>query len=123
MARLGLIIDDDTPSRLMYTNMLRGLGLQTLEAGDGIQALDILQAQALDIVFLDLLLPRKNGIELLEYIYSAPHLTHTHVIVITAHNNYKYDLQLRPGDHFFLKPVALGDIREAIAVMLQNEPN
>lgn len=122
MERLALIIDDDVPSRIIYVNMLRALRFDTLEAGDGLQAIDMLQSQQPSVIFLDLLLPKKNGLELLNYIYSAPHLLQAHVIIITAHNNFKHDLQLRAGDHFFLKPVALAEIRETIQMMLQNEP-
>jgi CheY-like chemotaxis protein len=122
MERLALIIDDDVPSRLIYVNMLRALRFQTLEAGDGLQAIDILQSQQPSVIFLDLLLPKKNGLELLDYIYSAPHLVQAHVIIITAHINFKHDLNLRPGDQYFLKPIALAEIRETIQLMMQNEP-
>ena len=123
MERLALIIDDDGPSRLIYVNMLRALGFQTLEAADGIQAFDLLQSQQPKVIFLDLLLPKKNGLELLDYIYAAQHLTQSHVIIITAHNNYKNSLKLRSGDYYFLKPIALTDIREAIQEMIQNQPS
>jgi CheY-like chemotaxis protein len=82
------------------------------EAADGLAAVEILSRRAPHVVILDLLLPKKPGWEVLEYIYGAPHLAKTRVIVFTAHD--AIPLKLRPGDTFLLKPLAPQVLRETV---------
>ena len=58
-----LIVDDDPVVRAIATEMLRADDLAILEAGDGEEALGILQAVAVDVVVLDMLMPNKDGLE------------------------------------------------------------
>jgi two-component system chemotaxis response regulator CheY len=109
MAHRILIVDDDPASRFIYRQVLNSFEL--LEAGDGAQALDLLRDQRFDLVILDMLLPRIQGIEVLEYIYGEPDLARMRVLVITAHDGYSH-LALRQGDMVLLKPITPKQLRE-----------
>jgi CheY-like chemotaxis protein len=68
---------------------------------------------------LDLLLPRKSGRDVLDYIYSSPHLAATKVIIFTAHEGL-FPLRLRPGDEFLLKPLNPQSFRDAVARVMSS---
>ena len=123
MARYALIVDDDTPSRKIYGGMLARLGFNVTEAVDGEHAISLLESSQPEVILLDLLLPKVNGLQVLDYIYSRAHLETTHVIIITAHTTYKHTLQLRDGDRYYTKPVAPGEIREYLVEILQVSPS
>jgi len=114
MSNVALVVDDDGASRFLLHHMLKRTGFSILEAENGIQALNMLQSAAPDIVFLDMLMPGVNGSQVLEYMRSSPLLVNIPVIIVSAHSDY-YDLRLLgPRDTFLLKPIKPQDIQGAL---------
>lgn len=60
-----LIVDDDADIMEMLNAMLEGQGWHVLNAASGEQALRILREEHPDLVLLDIMMPRMNGIEVL----------------------------------------------------------
>lgn len=118
MAHQVLLVDDDTSTRYVYRTIMARMGLDVAEASDGELAIDYLSHSAPDVVILDLLLPRKSGIEVLEYIYATTHLIHTHVIIFSAHER-ALIRGLREGDVFLQKPTSPQYVREAVLRVLE----
>ena len=118
MAHQVLLVDDDTSTRYVYRTIMARMGLEIAEASDGLLAIEYLSRNAPDLVILDLLLPRKPGIEVLDYIYNFPHLTHTHVIIFSAHDRAMIR-QLRGDDMFLQKPTSPQYVREAVWRVLE----
>lgn len=84
-----LIVDDDDIDAIALERALRKLQLfnNTLRARDGRQALELLRAGAVPapyIIFLDLNMPRMNGLEFLEALRADKVLTHSVVFVLTT---------------------------------------
>jgi two-component system cell cycle sensor histidine kinase/response regulator CckA len=67
MARI-LVVDDEPDVRLIIRRLLDEQGYQVHEAGDGLQALEMVRAapDLLDLVVSDLVMPRLNGIQLVQ---------------------------------------------------------
>lgn len=63
MKNLVLVVDDAMTMRKMVSFTLRGSGYQTVEAGDGVDALTMLGAHMVDLIITDVNMPRMNGIE------------------------------------------------------------
>src|SRR5215475_7216180 len=101
MSHQVLLVDDDDPTRFVYHEILARMGFEVAEADDGLKAIELLSYRAPDVVILDLLLPKKSGREVLEYIYKSPHLNNTRVIIFSAHESL-YTIELRQGDIFLL---------------------
>jgi two-component system, cell cycle response regulator len=80
----ALVVDDNAVNRLLLRRGLAEQGLDVIEAEDGLLALELLEREAVDVVLLDLLMPRVDGYETLERIKSQEALRHVPVIVITA---------------------------------------
>lgn len=60
-----LLVDDDEWARSGLYVMLQHLGHDIIEAADGVEAIEFLECQSADLVLLDILMPRKDGIETL----------------------------------------------------------
>jgi DNA-binding NtrC family response regulator len=60
-----LIIDDDTQIRTVLRAMLEPAGYDIVEAANGQEALQCLQAMRVDVIMLDMLMPEEDGLETL----------------------------------------------------------
>jgi len=114
MAYQVLLVDDDGPTRTVYHEILVRMNFEVFEAEDGVKAIEFLSHTAPNVVVLDLLLPRKSGREVLEFIYASPNLVRTRVIIFTAHEGL-FPLHLRAGDEFLLKPTNPQVLRDSIS--------
>ena len=63
-----LIVDDNPEIREIIQILLSGEGFLTEEAKDGKTALDLLQTTCFDLIILDIMMPEKNGYEVLSSI-------------------------------------------------------
>ncbi len=67
MIRILIVEDERAISDLIRMNLARA-GYECVPAYDGMEAADILEEQNFDLVILDVMLPKINGYELMEYI-------------------------------------------------------
>ncbi len=82
-----LIVDDSQTERFWEEKVLKGLGCQTFTAEDGTAALKFLfQEEAVDLIMLDLKMPRMDGHEFLKEIRKNTDFDHVKVIVLSAKN-------------------------------------
>ena len=77
-----LVVDDHARIRDMVARVLVGEGHSPITAADGAQALDHLGSQRFDLVLLDLVMPRRNGLEVLRELQSRGEMPP--VIVLSA---------------------------------------
>lgn len=84
--RSVLIVDDDQSVRETLRMQLRDLGYEVWTAEDGQAAIETLKRRRPDLVILDVIMPRKNGHEVLEWIRQNPSTQDLPVIVLTAQN-------------------------------------
>ncbi len=79
-----LLVEDDKFLSALLKNRLEKDGLNVVRAVDGEEALNVLRSEAkLDMVLLDIILPKKNGFEVLEEIQHDPSLKKLPVIIIS----------------------------------------
>ena len=82
-----LIVDDDDDSRALLRDVLERDRWFVLEARDGSDALDILRSEAgsaIDLVTLDLLMPRMSGWELVDVMRRDPALSLIPILVTSG---------------------------------------
>jgi len=58
-----LIVDDDNEIRNVVSIYLKNEGYEVLQAENGYKALEIIKAEPIDLVLLDIMMPKINGIE------------------------------------------------------------
>ena len=76
-----LLVDDDAALLEVTSIVLASEGYRVLTAEDGVEALRILGREGLDLVVLDILLPRISGFEVLKKIREHNDVT---VVLLTA---------------------------------------
>ena len=77
-----LIVDDEENIRLFLRDNLHFEGYEICEAGDGREALDKAEDCNPDLIILDIMLPKRSGLDCLREIRASG--IHTPAIVITA---------------------------------------
>lgn len=109
-----LIADDDVKIRILLSDFLDLLGHTHRNAADGKEALEIFSKETFDLVLLDLVMPHKNGLEVLK---SAKELKQdTEIIIITGHGSTKSAVEaLGHGAYAYIrKPIDLRDLKHNI---------
>lgn len=80
-----LVVDDNADNRDVLARRLKRLSLTNVtEAADGIEALDALRKRSFDLVLLDVMMPRMNGVEVLQTMQAEGRLEDTPVVMISA---------------------------------------
>ena len=86
MSRKILIADDEEVIRKFLRIHLVKLGYEVAEAADGVQALEQLGKEDFDLLICDILMPKKDGWEVIREMKSNPKTKSIPVIVLTAKN-------------------------------------
>lgn len=106
-----LIVEDDEKLQgLIRTLIIRETTSMDI-ASDGEQAIEMLQSGAYDIVILDLMLPKKNGLEVAEAMAALPQ--RPHLIVLSGIARYLGE-RLPPGTLVLQKPFEIDKLGEAV---------
>jgi two-component system, OmpR family, alkaline phosphatase synthesis response regulator PhoP len=82
-----LVVDDEPSVRQMLEETLVELeekGVQVLVAGNGMEALEAIRQQRPDLVFLDVLMPKMNGLEVCEVVKRQLGMTDVHIVMLTT---------------------------------------
>ncbi|MDO7908801.1 response regulator transcription factor [Paenibacillus sp. JX-17] len=118
MTRTILLVDDDADICALIKLFLDQEGYETVTAADGIEALAYLKQQEIHLAVVDLMMPRMNGIELLQQLRTIYRLP---VIVLSAKSEDSDKiLGLRLGaDDFITKPFNPLEVVARIHAMLR----
>ncbi len=82
-----LIVDDEAHIRMLIEQTLEDLedeGVELLFADNGEKALSIIQEEKPDLVFLDVMMPKMNGMEVCQRVKKELKLTDVYIILLTA---------------------------------------
>lgn len=83
-----LLIADDDPRNLDALETVLGpLGCEFIRATSGDEAIDLLQRGPYDLAILDLSMPGRDGVAVLEELRRAPATAEVPVVIVTAHND------------------------------------
>jgi len=121
--RTILVIEDDLAIRRGMAAALRYASHQVKEAGDGVTGSELALAGGVDLVLLDLVLPRRDGIEVLRRIRREdPALP---VIVVTARGAEEERVRgLELGaDDYVVKPFSARELLARVEAVLRRSPD
>jgi len=106
-----LIVDDDPVILDLLSEFFSRLGYQYYLAGDGLEAMSLLEQHLITIVITDLLMPRMDGMELIREIKKLwPEID---IIAITGYSrDFNYSDVIRAGaSDFIRKPFNLNELK------------
>jgi CheY-like chemotaxis protein len=78
-----LVVEDTELLRRIYTDKLSQEGYKVFQAADGLECLNVVRTQALDLILLDLVMPRMSGLEALEALKRDPRTKKIPVIILS----------------------------------------
>jgi DNA-binding response OmpR family regulator len=114
-----LICDDEPSLRELIRISLDG-AYSFAEADDGEKSLEIARRLKPDLVILDIMMPRRNGFEVLSEIRSDDELSDTAVIVLTAQPATRDEAMRHGADAVMVKPFEPSQIAAAVEEVLAN---
>lgn len=79
-----LIVDDEPLIVELVRFTLEDEHVRVVEAGDGVEALDVARAELPDLVFLDVQMPYLNGFQVCRRLRQEPRLAKTRIVMLTA---------------------------------------
>ncbi|HSZ38112.1 MAG TPA: response regulator [Acidimicrobiales bacterium] len=113
-----LVVDDEEPVRTSVAEILRAAGYSVVEAADGQDALDLLESGSVTVMLLDIRMPRRTGIEVLQALDSPPN-----VILMSAYR-FEGEDKRSVGHKVFshlMKPVAPRQLLDEIKAAINRE--
>jgi adenylate cyclase len=113
-----LLVDDEPDTVRLVRKILQADGCQILEASDGEHALDLYHQAQPDLILLDIILPRRDGLEILREI--REHDANTGIIMVSALTSERMtiDAMLAGADDYISKPFPLREMRVRIRQVL-----
>ncbi|QIB65647.1 hybrid sensor histidine kinase/response regulator [Kineobactrum salinum] len=89
---LVMVVDDSRTQRMVATNQLHNLGVETVTAENGLAAMELLNTahRLPDIILLDVEMPLKDGIQTLREIRRTSRCAHIPVIMVTSRTGPKH---------------------------------
>jgi len=117
-----LVCEDDTPIRRGIVEALSCSGYQVIEAADGEEALGKALEENYDLMLLDLVMPRRDGFEVLEAVSKAR--PGTPVIILSARG--EEDDRVRGlalgADDYVVKPFSVRELVARVEAVLRRSP-
>jgi DNA-binding NtrC family response regulator len=110
MLMLGkiLIVEDDAITRRNLSVLLKDEGYDVDQAGDGVQALEVLAGRPFDLVLSDIVMPRMDGLKLLQQLhFMAPQMP---VVIMTSYVSDSLASVPAGAAEFIRKPFVLDDL-------------
>jgi CheY-like chemotaxis protein len=124
MAKL-LIVDDEASVRGVLKLRFEKAGHQVIEAGDGEEGLALAKKNLPNLILLDIMMPKMDGLEVCLRLKSDPQTKHIPVVMITA---YDQDIErIHRGretvaaDAYYSKTWAQDELEKIANILLQSK--
>ena len=113
-----LVVEDELAIREGVREYLSEQGFHVFTAEDGVVALEVFQKESIDLILLDIMMPRKNGFEVLEEVRKTSKVP---ILMLTALHD--EETQVRTFellvDGFIQKPFSLVVLHKQIEAVLR----
>ncbi|MGI9604828.1 MAG: response regulator transcription factor [Acidimicrobiales bacterium] len=113
-----LVVDDEPMVREVLAQYLGAEGYDVIESGDGESAVAAIAEEQPDLVLLDLMLPKRNGLEVLSFIRTTSEMP---VILLTARGEESDRVRgLEAGaDDYVVKPFSAREVVARVKTVLR----
>ena len=107
-----LVVDDELHIRKPLAYLLKKSGYTVETAQDGVEAIEKAETLTPKLIFLDIMMPKKDGYEVCQHLKSDQGLPDTHIVLLTAKGqttDHEYGLK-QGADETMGKPYSPSDI-------------
>ena len=121
----ALVVDDSLPVRKQVSVALRRAGIAAEFAEDAESALHLIETRSYDILFLDIVLPGKDGYEICKAVKKDKDKKHIPVVILTGKAS-RFDRakgKLSGCDAYLTKPVSLKEFNQTLSKWLNVPPS
>ena len=117
------VVEDNTPIRKLFCTILNKAGFKTIEYSDAKSAIEGLKSKEVSTILLDILLPDKNGTDLIEDLRSNSNLKDIPIIAVTgvAQSSDQHKFMKLGFDGFIPKPVNTSSFVQEIQDIRSNK--
>ena len=112
-----LVADDDKLVQSAFSDILEYSGYTVIPAWDGQEALAKARAELPDLILLDIMMPKRNGIQVAQDLKSNPATSGIPIIIVTALSGTPA-AQLTRAEVYLQKPVRPGDLLDHVRRLL-----
>jgi CheY-like chemotaxis protein len=119
-----LVADDKEDNRCVLGRLLRSLGFEVDEAENGARAVELAIERRPDLIFIDLIMPVKDGVTAVrELRQRGGDLARTPIVAVSANafNDTRADSVRAGCDEFIAKPVRLDEVTDVLTRLLRIE--
>ena len=121
MSKRILIVDDEEVIRKFLKIHLTKLGYEVTEAEDGQKAIEKIGGGKFDLIICDVMMPNKNGWEVIKEVKSNPELNEIPIILLTAKND---DVDMFKGyelgaNYYMTKPFTKDQLLYGLKLMFE----
>jgi CheY-like chemotaxis protein len=116
-----MIVDDCQTTRKLLGHYLKSRGYSVIFAENGLDALEKLGTEQVNLIMTDLNMPYMDGIELIKAVKSDPNMSDIPILMVTTENDSaEKERALHSGaDGYVVKPVTGEAIAENIKIILK----
>ena len=113
-------MDDEFEIRRLLATMLTMLGYQTFVAQDGVEALEIIHKARPNIVILDVMMPRMDGLTLCRELRRVEETAELPIILLSgkAHQEAVEEGLNAGANRYLVKPIGLDELTRHMAELL-----
>jgi two-component system, cell cycle response regulator DivK len=104
-----LIVEDNDLNRKLFNDLLTAHGYDTLQTGDGVEALALARRHRPDLILMDIQLPQISGLEITRRLKEDAELKQIPVIAVTAFAMKGDREKMRDGgcEDYIAKPISI----------------
>ena len=111
-----IVADDNKVNLLVLTKMLARMGCRTDSAANGIEAVELFEREAPDMILMDLNMPEMNGIEAATAIRTKHPKNWLPIVAVTAHPDSRHQTEYERAefDGLIAKPVNMKTLERIV---------
>jgi DNA-binding response OmpR family regulator len=120
-----LMAEDESEVLSIMSKKIAAEGYTVITANDGEEAWEKIQKESPDVIVLDLIMPKRNGYEVLRSVREQPSTARWQPVIIVSAKRELEDLQegfALEADHYITKPCQIEDILRSIKLMIRLIP-
>ncbi len=119
-----LVVDDEPMTQNLMKMMLEPVGFDVTAAMDGVEALECVKKSLPDVMILDVMMPKMDGLEVCRILRQQPETSNLPIMMFSGKTNFTAEQEgLEAGaDCYRFKPIGRADLIETLKSLInQNQ--